>query len=180
MSQSGVVTAVADGEAIITAESWYGNTAACTVTVETPVEPEPDPDPEPDPTPEWPAEGLEGFVVRCYQVALGRDPDEKGYADWCRWLTDGTVDAKGCAYGFVFSPEMNRKNLSDEAFVRTLYNLFMDREGEASGVSFWVNYLAEGHTREEVFNGFADSVEFARIVASFGVESTPEVTFPGL
>ena len=89
------------------------------------------------------------------------------------------MDAKGCAYGFVFSPEMNRKNLSDEAFVRTLYNLFMDREGEASGVSFWVNYLAEGHTREEVFNGFADSVEFARIVASFGVESTPDVTFPG-
>ena len=123
---------------------------------------------------------LEDFVTRCYRIALGRTPDPQGYADWCRWLTDGTVDAKGCAYGFVFSPEMNRKNLSDEAFVRTLYNLFMDREGEASGVSFWVNYLAEGHTREEVFNGFADSVEFARIVASFGVESTPEVTFPGL
>ena len=90
------------------------------------------------------------------------------------------MDHKSCAYGFVYSKEMNNKNLSDQAFVETLYRLFMDREGEASGVAFWTGYLAAGHSRYEVFLGFADSVEFARIVASFGVESTPDVTFPGL
>ena len=158
VSDSGVVTAVADGTAAITAKSWYGNTAACEVTVKKADEPTP-----PEPVDPWPTEGLEGFVTRCYRVALSRDPDKAGHADWVRWLKDGTVDATTCTYGFVFSKEMNSKNLSDEAFVKTLYNLFMDREGEATGVAFWTEYLQAGHSREEVFHGFADSAEFADV-----------------
>ena len=164
VSDSGLVTAVAEGAAIITAKSWYGNTATCAVTVKTPDEPTP-----PEPTDPWPTEGLAGFVTRCYRVALGRDPDKAGHADWVRWLQDGTVDATTCTSGFVFSKEMNNKNLSDEAFVRTLYELFMGREGEAAGVAFWADYLNGGHSREEVFHGFADSAEFDRIKANYGI-----------
>ena len=83
VSDSGLVTAVAEGAAIITAKSWYGNTATCTVTVKTPDEPTP-----PEPTDPWPTEGLAGFVTRCYRVALGRDPDKAGHADWVRWLQE--------------------------------------------------------------------------------------------
>lgn len=119
--------------------------------------------------PAWPTEGLEGFVTRNYQVALGRDPDEAGFADWVRWLEEGTVTPAECAWGFVFSKEMNDKDLDDKAFVETLYRLLMDREGEATGVAFWQGYLAAGRTRAEVFHGFADSVEFGRIVTGFGL-----------
>ena len=80
------------------------------------------------------------------------------------------MDATSCTYGFVFSKEMNNKNLSDEAFVKTLYNLFMDREGEAIGVAFWTEYLQAGHSRLEVFHGFADSTEFARIKINYGIQ----------
>ena len=164
VNADGRVTAVAGGTVTITAKSWYGNTATCTVTVKTPDEPTP-----PEPSDPWPTEGLAGFVTRCYRVALGRDPDKAGHADWVRWLQDGTVDATTCTYGFVFSKEMNNKNLSDEAFVRTLYELFMGREGEAAGVAFWADYLNGGHSREEVFHGFADSAEFDRIKANYGI-----------
>ena len=61
-------------------------------------------------------------------------------------------------------------SLSDEDFVKTLYRLFMDREGEATGVAFWTEYLQDGHSREEVFYGFADSIEFARIKANYGIQ----------
>ena len=165
VSDGGLVTAVAEGTATITAKSWYGNTATCEVTVKKADVPTP-----PDPVDPWPTEGLEGFVTRCYRVALSRDPDKAGHADWVRWLKDGTVDATSCTYGFVFSKEMNNKNLSDEDFVKTLYRLFMDREGEATGVAFWTKYLKDGHSRLEVFNGFTDSVEFARIKASYGIK----------
>ena len=165
VSDGGLVTAIAEGAATITAKSWYGNTAACEVTVKKADVPTP-----PDPVDPWPTEGLEGFVTRCYRVALSRDPDKAGHADWVRWLKDGTVDATSCTYGFVFSKEMNNKNLSDEDFVKTLYRLFMDREGEATGVAFWTKYLKDGHSRLEVFNGFTDSVEFARIKASYGIK----------
>ena len=164
VSDSGLVTAVAEGTATITAKSWYGHEATCAVTVKTPDEPTP-----PQPVDPWPTEGLAGFVTRCYRVALSRDPDKAGHADWVRWLQDGTVDAATCTYGFVFSKEMNNKNLSDEDFVKTLYRLFMDREGEATGVAFWTSYLQDGHSREEVFYGFADSVEFARLKAGYGI-----------
>ncbi len=162
VSDSGLVTAVSEGTAILTAKSWYGHEDVCEVTVKKADVPTP-----PDP---WPTEGLEGFVTRCYRVALSRDPDKAGHADWVRWLKDGTVDATSCTYGFVFSKEMNNKKLSDEAFVKTLYNLFMDREGEATGVAFWTGYLKDGHSRQDVFDGFADSREFAGLKAQYGVK----------
>ncbi len=162
VSDSGLVTAIADGTVTITAKSWYGHEAVCAVAVKTP---EP-----PTPVDPWPTEGLAGFVTRCYRVTLSRDPDKAGHADWVRWLQDGTVDATTCTYGFVFSKEMNNKDLSDEAFVKTLYNLFMDREGEAIGVAFWTDYLKAGHSREEVFHGFADSTEFACIKTNYGIQ----------
>ena len=65
---------------------------------------------------------------------------------------------------------MSNKNLSDEDFVKTLYNLFMDREGEATGVAFWTRYLKDGHSRRDVFDGFADSREFAGLKAQYGVK----------
>ncbi len=172
VSDSGLVTAVAEGKATVTAKSWYGNTVTCEVTVKAAEKPEPDtptPPDEPDQPDPWPTEGLAGFVTRLYRQALSREPDKAGHADWVRWLQDGTVDAKSCASGFIFSKEMNDKNLSDKAFVETLYKVFMDREGEASGVAFWTEYLAQGHTRREVFDGFADSKEFAGIQTSYGL-----------
>ena len=96
VTDSGVVTAMADGTAAITAKSWYGHEATCAVTVKTPDEPTP-----PQPTDPWPTEGLAGFVTRCYRVALSRDPDKAGHADWVRWLQAGTVDATACTYGSV-------------------------------------------------------------------------------
>ena len=41
--------------------------------------------------------------------------------------------------------------------------------GEPIGVAFWTDYLKDGHSREEVFHGFADSVEFARIKTNYGI-----------
>ena len=165
VSDSGLVTAVSEGTAIVTAKSWYGHEAVCEVTVKKADVPTP-----PEPVDPWPTEGLEGFVTRCYRVALSRDPDKAGHADWVRWLQDGTVNAKACTYGFVFSKEMNNKKQSDEDFVKTLYNLFMDREGEATGVAFWTRYLKDGHSRQDVFDGFADSREFAGLKAQYGVK----------
>lgn len=79
------------------------------------------------------------------------------------------MDAGSCAFGFVFSKEMESKRLENRAFVETMYKMFMDREGEPTGVSFWTNYLEAGHTRQEVFEGFANSREFAGICRGFGL-----------
>lgn len=125
------------------------------------------------------SEKLAAFVTRCYRVALGREPENEGLYFWCEHLAKKTLSYREVAEGFVFSAELNSKNLNNEAFVKVLYRLYLDREAEPEGLKFWVNLLNEGKTRREVNEGFASSVEFTQIVMSFNPDSAfePEYTY---
>lgn len=161
--EDGLVTAVLPGSTAVVARTANGRAAVCWVTV-TQAQDRPPEDPD------WPTEGLEGFVTRLYQVALERDPDADGFADWVRWLKDGTVDARSCAYGFIFSREMLNRNLTNREYLQVLYRVFMDRAPDAGGLSTWMTGLETGQmSREFVFDGFAYSVEFQRIKDSYGI-----------
>ncbi len=112
-------------------------------------------------------DGVTMFVYRCYQQALGRTADVGGLNTWCEQLLNKTKTPKEVAAGFVFSPELTNRKLSNADYVKVMYRLFMGREYDQGGLDNWVKALNEGKTREEVFNGFADSNEFAEIVASY-------------
>ena len=109
--------------------------------------------------------------MRCYRLCLGRDADSEGLNAWCQQILSGQNTAKQVAYGFLFSNEFTSKNLSDEEYVQILYQLFMDRGSDPSGLNSWCGVLANGQTRLHVFNGFADSVEFQEICSSYGIPS---------
>ena len=64
---------------------------------------------------------------------------------------------------------MKRKAPSDDAFVRKLYLLFMDRAGTPDEVKAKVRELAQGRSRDELLDSFAESEEFARIAARYGI-----------
>ncbi len=115
-------------------------------------------------------EGVTKYIVRNYRLCLGREADERGVNDWCDAILSGRNTAKEAAYGFVFSQEFLKKNLSDEEYIRVLYQVFMDREADGPGLSAWKKVLNEGKSREHVFDGFADSIEFRDICASYGVQ----------
>ena len=115
-------------------------------------------------------EGVTKYIVRNYRLCLGREADERGLNDWCDAILSGRNTVKETAYGFVFSQEFLKKNLSDEEYIRVLYRVFMDREADGPGVSAWKKVLNEGKSREHVFDGFADSIEFRDICASYGVQ----------
>lgn len=112
-------------------------------------------------------DGITRFVTRAYKLCLGRSADVNGLNGWCDALLSGRNTAKEAACGFVFSDEFKSKNLSDEDFVKTMYNMFLDREPDTDGYNAWVKVLKDGGTREQVFNGFADSDEFNKLYASF-------------
>ncbi|MBB5264157.1 hypothetical protein HNP82_001262 [Catenibacillus scindens] len=114
-------------------------------------------------------EGVTKFVARCYELCLGRKADADGLNAWCNQILTGANTPKQAAYGFVFSNEFKAKNLSDTEYVKVLYRVFMDREGDAGGLNAWVNVLKSGQSREHVFNGFADSPEFQEICAGYGL-----------
>ena len=70
----------------------------------------------------------------------------------------------------MFSREFEKKELSDEDFIKTMYNVFMDREADEIGMQEWQQVLSDGKSREHVFNGFADSKEFKKICESYGIK----------
>ena len=120
-------------------------------------------------------EGATRFVVRCYRLCLNREPDKVGLNSWCQGILDNTCSAKKTAYGFIFSQEFLNKNMSNDQYVTTLYRTFLDREPDADGKQTWINALNGGLTRFDVFNGFADSVEFKNLCESFGVNPGPSL-----
>ncbi len=113
--------------------------------------------------------GVAGFVQRCYQVTLNREPDEAGYADWIGKLTNGEMDGATVAFGFVFSNEYQDAGKDNGAFVTDMYTLFLGRTPDEAGYNDWVGKLNNGANRLEIFAGFANSTEFFNICTDYGV-----------
>ena len=116
-------------------------------------------------------EGVTKFIARCYNLCLGRSADESGLNAWCGQILSGANSAKQAAYGFVFSDEFKKMNLSDDEYIRVLYRLFLDREADASGLNAWKNELLSGKSRLHIFEGFSDSKEFIELCAKYGINS---------
>ncbi|MEG0911435.1 MAG: DUF4214 domain-containing protein, partial [Ruthenibacterium sp.] len=100
---------------------------------------------------------------------LDRQGEEAGLNNWCAAILSKASTPKKIAHDFVFSKEFELKKLNNEKFVEYMYRAFMGREYDAAGKAAWVKYLQQGKTREDVFNGFADSTEFANITKGFGL-----------
>jgi len=115
------------------------------------------------------ADPIEQFVERLYSLVLGRSSEPSGLQYWSGVLRRGEVTGASVAQGFFFSPELTNRQVSNEQFVDLLYRSLMNREADAEGRAFWINYLHSGRMREEVFAGFVNSPEFNSICAQFGI-----------
>ncbi len=113
--------------------------------------------------------GVSQFVKRMYTVVLGRDAENEGLYNNVLALVVGAETAESVAKNFFGSEEYVIKNKDNEAYVRDLYNTFMNREADADGLKFWVDTIAVGMTRDEVLSEFAESEEFKGIAASYGL-----------
>ena len=115
-------------------------------------------------------QGVEGFVHRLYNVALSRDAEDAGLADWTGRLNTKTENAAKVAWGFFFSEEFMNKNYTDAQYVEMLYRTMFGRSGENEGKQYWLSMLEKGASREYVYHGFAESQEFSNLCGDFGVE----------
>ena len=114
---------------------------------------------------------LASFVARCYEKALGRPADVPGVDVWCAQIIEGFMSPRNVAAdGFFHSDEFIAKNTTNAEYVSILYQTFLGRELDQPGYELWVGLLDRNEwTRDEVLDGFANSDEFAVILASFGL-----------
>lgn len=113
---------------------------------------------------------IESYVGRLYTIALNREAEAAGLKDWSGKLANGSMTGAQVASGIFFSPEFMNRNLSDEDFVETLYQVMMGRNSDAGGKADWIYKLQNGVSREGVFAGFTGSAEFDNICKSYGIK----------
>lgn len=115
------------------------------------------------------ATGVDDFVTRCYRVAFQRTPDPGGFEFWKAKINDGKLVGSTVVYEFIFSKEYIAQSRTDKEFVNDLYTMFMGRVADQEGYNYWCGKINEGMSREEVFAGFANSVEFYEICYGYGI-----------
>ena len=109
------------------------------------------------------------FARRLYETCLGRKADEAGLMDWATKLANMQITGTNAAHGFFFSDEFVGHNFDNGEYITRLYRTFMGREADQGGFDYWMGRFASGASREEVFQGFAQSREFGEICASYGI-----------
>ena len=113
--------------------------------------------------------GVRNYVLRMYTKALSRSGETVGVEDWTNRINTRAMSAEDVAKSFFNSKEFINRNLSNEDYVETLYETFMDRASDAGGKADWVNKLNSGVSRQTVLEGFSRSPEFSNIMKSFGL-----------
>ena len=114
--------------------------------------------------------GIEGFVYRLYNVALIRDAEDAGLADWMNRLDTKKESAAEVARGFFFSDEFLDRNYTNEQYVEFLYRTMFGRDSDEGGKAYWLKCLENGASREYIYHGFAESQEFTGLCEDFGVD----------
>ena len=118
--------------------------------------------------------GITQFVSRCYSEVLGRKADVGGLNNWCGKILNAANKKQAAidmaSNGFFHSREYLNKNTTDDEYVRTLYRTFLGREADTGGYNGWMKKLASGTSRDTVLMGFANSAEFASIMAKYGIK----------
>ena len=113
---------------------------------------------------------IEAYVTRCYQIILGRDPDEGGLKTWYEELNSGRKAAAEIIDQFVSSAEFTNKKVSNADAVEILYKAMLDRPSDPAGRADWVAKLNAGQPLQAVINGFCGSAEFGNLCKTYGIK----------
>ena len=116
-------------------------------------------------------EKIADFVTRLYHIILNREPDETGFYGWYTGLENQSKTGADLIFGFIFSPEFQEKNTSDEEFVSTLYHTILGREPDGEGKASWLKVLNEGFSRRFICDEFIRSQEFIKSCSDIGIVS---------
>ena len=116
-----------------------------------------------------PTPSVEDFVTRLYQVALNREPDAEGLADWSARLRSGEAAAVNVVQGVLCSQEYLGKGKSNGEIVNDCYHAMLGRDADEAGYAEWLGKLDTGMSVNAIFAGFVGSQEFADLCAGYGI-----------
>lgn len=101
------------------------------------------------------ADTSQAALAVLYETLFGRTADAEGLDFWINLAAAGH-SFNDIAQGFVTIGGATFSNLSDAEFVELLYQNTFSRASDAEGKDYWVQALANGHTRGEIAASFAN------------------------
>jgi len=106
-------------------------------------------------------ENIAGKAYRLYKAAFDRTPDLKGLGYWINDMDRG-VTLETVSSGFMASDEFILRygaNVSDNDFIKLLYENVLDRQPDQTGYEYWQRDMANGMSREKMLINFSESFE---------------------
>lgn len=111
------------------------------------------------------------FIVRGYNIALGRQPEEYGFNYYHLALSSQSMCADEFVYNVMMSQEYNDLKTTNYQFVLTLYQFILDRMPDDYGMQGWLNVLSQyEYDREDVVAGFMQASEFDHLAQNYGIK----------
>ncbi len=110
---------------------------------------------------------ITSFLTLLYQNILGREADKEGLLFWQNALYDQNQTALEVSRYFFTSKEFKNKKISDEEYIKRIYETLLQREPDREGFNYWLNLLKEKNIpRLQLFYRFSFSKEFEKLTLS--------------
>ena len=116
------------------------------------------------------------FVSSCYQNILSRYPDADGLNYWTSSINDNSKYPEELIADFFYSPEGQSKIKDNSSFIEALYKSFLGRESDPDGKAYWMKRMEDGTTKNQMFDEFKMSAEFAGILSDHELRLRPTPT----
>ena len=113
-------------------------------------------------------DGAAAQVMRLYDAALDRLPDQGGLESLTESLSSGAISLVLLANRFLASDEFQARygTLSNQVFIEQLYRFNLNREGDADGIQAWTSVLDQGASRDAVLLQFSESAEHRTVTSA--------------
>jgi len=98
----------------------------------------------------------EAAVANLYHAVFGRNADYSGLDFWYDRVEDG-ISMQRIAQAFLDSEEYTGDTQTNAQFLDALYDNLLDRDGDATGTTFWTTQLESGVSRADVLVAFAQA-----------------------
>jgi len=114
---------------------------------------------------------IEAFTANLYVSFLGRTGSVEESQYWINKLREGSITGVQAVAGFYNSSEYQTRlrTISNEEFIRSLYQGVLLRDADSVGIEFWTNKINNGMRKVDILGGFLDSAEFGANCARAGI-----------
>ena len=109
------------------------------------------------------------FVMQLYRRFLKRLPDWSGLNSWVQSLLAKQHGGKDALYGFAHHPDFLNQNLSNEAYVTTLYRAALNQDPDPELALAWIERLNAGEKRDTLIEELAISQAFVDFSQKIGI-----------